>query len=112
MPVYPTKLPSSIRGNPLRTAELKLYDYFKENLSPDHAAIYNTEWICNFGGQKFDNLVDPYTGSRVSPKDYPLGEADFILADPEGILIMEVKGGGVCQWPFENRHFWPLKVGH
>jgi len=95
MPVYPTKLPASIRENTLRTAELKLYDYFKENLSPDHTAIYNTEWICNFRGQNSENLMDPYTGSRASPKDYPLGEADFILAGPDGLLILEVKGGGV-----------------
>ena len=40
MPVYPAKLPESIRNNPKRAAELKLYDYFQENLPDNYSAIY------------------------------------------------------------------------
>lgn len=95
MPVYPTKLPASIRKDPFRTAELKLYDYFKENLPGDHVAIYNTEWICNFRGQNLEDLVDPYTGGKANPHDSPVGETDFILATPLGLLVLEIKGGEV-----------------
>ena len=40
MPVYPAKLPESIRNNPKQAAELKLYDYFQENLPDNYSAIY------------------------------------------------------------------------
>ena len=95
MPVYPTKLPAIIRQDPFRTAELKLYDCFKENLPPDHAVIYNTEWICNFRRQNLEDLVDPFTHSKANPKDYPVGEVDFIFIAPFGLLVLELKGGEV-----------------
>ena len=46
MPVYPAKLPESIRNDPKRTAELKLYDYFKENLQlPPHDLLLGLDTI-------------------------------------------------------------------
>ncbi|MDW7730427.1 MAG: NERD domain-containing protein [Bacillota bacterium] len=95
MPVYPSKLPASLREDPLRTSELKLYDYFKENLPSDHVAIYNTEWICNFRKQNFEELFDPFTLSKANPKYSPVGEVDFILVSPLGLLVLELKGGEV-----------------
>ncbi len=94
MPVYPAKLPESIRNDPKRVAELKLYDYFKENLPESYSIIYSPEWICNFRRQTGD-LYDPYTKARINPADHPLVESDFILLTPRGILILEVKGGSV-----------------
>jgi len=94
MPVYPPKLPESVRNDPKRSAELKLYYYFKENLPGNYSAIYSPEWICNFRRQGSD-LVDPYTKARINLGEHPLVETDFILLTPRGILILEVKGGSV-----------------
>ncbi len=77
MPVYPAKLPESIRNNPKRAAELKLYDYFQENLPDNYSAIYSPAWICNFRRQGSD-LVDPYTKAKINPAEHPLVETDFI----------------------------------
>ncbi len=94
MPVYPTKLPESTRNDPKKTAELKLYDYFKENLPANYSVIYNSEWICNFRRQGSD-LIDPYSKARINSAEHPLVEADYILLTPRGIIILEVKGGSV-----------------
>ncbi|MDY6826625.1 MAG: nuclease-related domain-containing protein [Bacillota bacterium] len=95
MPIYPTKLPTSMRNDPKKTAELMLYDYFKENLSPDDAAIYSVDRICNFRRQNLNELIDPHTNSAVNSTDYPVGETDFILVTLPGLLVLEVKGGRV-----------------
>ena len=61
------------------SAEIKLYEVFKNSLDDKWTVFYNVAWLGKALGDE--------------PED---GEADFIIAHPDkGILIIEVKGGGI-----------------
>ncbi len=92
MPVYPVKLPESMSDDARRGAEIALYHLLQQSLPDNYMAIYNVEWLCK---QSTADIVDPYTQSRLNPNEYPMGETDFILASPKGVLVLEVKGGSV-----------------
>lgn len=104
MPVYP-ELTEGMRIGP--QAETALYEYFVKNLPDNYTAIYSSKWICNFRGMDHENLIDPL-GGNILERGFPLGEVDYILITPKGLLILEVKGGRVFQedgnWYSIDRH--------
>jgi len=76
--MYPQRLPSSGKSN----AERKLFDLLRDHLSNDYTVIWSIDWTvahpASSGG-----------GVRES-------EIDFLVLHPDkGILVLEVKGGGV-----------------
>ncbi len=81
--MWPEYLRSEIRRNPLRRAEVLVYDLLKQVLPDNWTVWYSRPWL---------GLTS--TGAE---KD---GEADFILAHPDrGFLCLEVKGGAVSYDP-------------
>lgn len=77
---FPAELPQSVRANPLRSAECKVFDRLKL-LPSTYTVFYSRPWL----GLTPD-------GREVD------GEADFVIAHPEsGILTIEVKGGSVAR---------------
>ena len=99
MPIYPEKLHESASSDSHKGAEIALYYLLRQSLPDNYTAIYNIEWLCK---QSTADIVDPYTKSKLNPKEYPVGETDFILASPLGVLVLEVKGGSV----FIERGAW------
>ncbi len=80
------------RSNPKFRAEFKVYDALAESLGDPWTVFYSRTW----------SWVE--RGSRLRTR-----EADFIIAHPDiGILIMEVKGGGITvrdgQWSSRDRY--------
>lgn len=76
--IYPERPPQSIIDDPGRRAELKVYSALK-GLSDKYRVFYSMHW------QRFN----PTYGVNE-------GEADFVIVHPDqGILILEVKGGGI-----------------
>src|SRR6266702_8279606 len=76
--MYPQRLPSSVKSN----AERKLFDLLRDHLPNDYTVIWSIDWTVprpsSSGG-----------GARES-------EIDFLVLHPDkGILVLEVKGGGV-----------------
>ncbi len=76
--MYPQWLPTSVKSN----AERKLFDLLRDYLSNEYIAIWSTDWTTPrptaYGG-----------GVQES-------EVDFLIVHPvKGILVLEVKGGGV-----------------
>ena len=74
------------------TAELKLFNALRDSLDATWEAFHSIDWLER----------DPDEGARV-------GEIDFVLCHPdEGILCLEVKGGGI-----ECRHgAWRRRKPH
>lgn len=77
--IHPDPLPAWVRDNPLRKAEIAVYDALKRQLPSRYRVYYSSPWLG--------------TESDGTEKD---GEADFVVASAEtGFLVIEVKGGGV-----------------
>jgi len=75
--MYPRELPLDTEER--SPAEATVFRRLKGQLSPEHTVFHGLAW----------HRLDPSEG----PTD---GEADFIIAHPdEGILVLEVKGGGI-----------------
>jgi len=76
--MFPRHLPSFVTGNPLREAECKVYENLRK-LPRAYTVFYSRPWLgLTPDGREID------------------GEADFVVAHPEhGILLIEVKGGGI-----------------
>ena len=75
--IYPSELPNRVRKDPKRSAEVRLYDLFREQLGSGWCVFYSVAWLSPIYGDV--------------PRD---GEADFIIAHPQkGVLLIEVKGG-------------------
>jgi hypothetical protein len=92
--MWPAVLPSWVRADPRRSAEVKVFRRFKETLDDSWSVFYSRPW---WG-----------IGPKGGEKD---GEADFIVAhEQRGILFIEVKGGRVAydssasQWTSTDRH--------
>ena len=76
---YPDALPEWVRANPLRDAEVRIYDLLRAQLSSKYSVFYSRPWVG--------------TNPDGTEKE---GEADFVVASQEtGFLVIEVKGGGV-----------------
>lgn len=91
--IWPARLPRSVRTNPLRAAECSIYEKLNATLGADWVVFYSRPWL---------GLTA--TGEEID------GEADFVVAHPDqGILTIEVKGGGIAydpvsdQWTSRNR---------
>lgn len=77
--IYPNPLPDWVLVDPLREAEIEVYEILKRQLSSRYSVFYSRPWI----GTNFDGTEKE-------------GEADFVVASPDtGYLVIEVKGGGV-----------------
>ena len=73
--MFPERLPENVESD----AERRLFDEFRRTFSDDFTVFAGVAWLSKRRGRgAFD------------------GEADFIVAHPKhGILVLEVKGGGV-----------------
>lgn len=79
--LYPTPLPRSVIDDPMRAAERKVYEALGAGLDAAHRVFYGVAWL-----------------AKAPEGDARDGEADFIVAHPEkGVLLLEVKGGGVAR---------------
>jgi hypothetical protein len=87
--MFPERLPGSVDSE----AERRLFDQFRTEFSDDFTVFAGVSWISKRRGKgAFD------------------GEADFVVAHPRhGVLVLEVKGGGIeydaraGRWYSQNR---------
>ncbi len=85
--LWPRTLPASIRNNPLRRAEVRVYDKLSQVLDGSFTAFYSSPWL---GTDHLGNEKD--------------GECDFLVAHPTlGYLAIEVKGGGISYDPADRQ---------
>lgn len=76
-------IPASIAAETKSSAERLLYERFRQSLGDDYAVFHRVAWQ----GVTADGR----------PRD---GEADFVIAHPQGgILVVEVKGGAIAWNP-------------
>jgi len=79
--MYPSPLPMSVRLDPLRASERRVYEALREGLGPHHSVFYGVAWLAR--------------ASSGAARD---GEVDFVVAHHDkGALLLEVKGGGVAR---------------
>ena len=90
--LYPERLPESILSDPKRNAEKKVFEALS-GLGSSFVVFYSVAWQARKDGWTRD------------------GEADFVIAHPDyGVLVLEVKGGGVAydatmgQWTTTDRY--------
>jgi hypothetical protein len=77
--MWPRKIPREVEQNPLRSAELKVFNAFAKLLEEEYTVYYSRPWLG----------LTPSGGERD-------GECDFLIAHREyGILALEVKGGEI-----------------
>jgi hypothetical protein len=88
--MFPERLPEQVES----AAERRLFQELAEQLDNSYTVIYSAKWLA---------YVER---GRARP-----GEADFVIAHPErGMLVMEVKGGGIGRdaaadrWYSVDRH--------
>jgi hypothetical protein len=98
--MFPKILPGHILRDPRRSAEIKVFNAFRDNLPNSWKVFYSGPWWA----------ID----SRGAEID---GECDFIVAEEsKGILFIEVKGGRVSydaemsQWRTIDRYGNPNKI--
>ncbi|HFD39605.1 MAG TPA: hypothetical protein ENJ31_07140, partial [Anaerolineae bacterium] len=89
--LFPERLPESALQDPRRGAERRVYQALRA-LPDTYTVFYSVAWLSRIRGGAQD------------------GEADFVIAHPEqGILVLEVKGGGIAydattgQWTSTDR---------
>jgi hypothetical protein len=77
--LWPRRLPKLIRDNPLRAAEVKVFDRLALELDEHWTVFYSRPWLgLTAQGEEVD------------------GEADFLLAHADhGLLSIEIKGGRI-----------------
>src|SRR5260370_29725016 len=76
--MYPQRLPSSGKSN----AERKLFNLLRDHLPNDYTVIWSIDWTA-------PRAASSGGGAQES-------EIDFLILHPDkGILVLEVKGGGV-----------------
>lgn len=77
--MWPSVLPAQTRADRYRAAEVKIYDHLHRELSAGWTVFYSRPWLG----------LTPTGGERD-------GECDFVIAHPDwGVLVIEVKGGGI-----------------
>jgi hypothetical protein len=96
--MFPSVLPRQIRENPLREAEVTVFDLLEAQFGPEWTVFYSSPWL---------GLT--HTGVERD------GEADFVVVHPDrGYLTIEVKGGTISfnpatgQWQSKDRR----KIDH
>lgn len=89
--MFPERLPEQVES----AAERRLYQALEAQLDPSYTIIFSAKWL----------KKRPYAGGALP------GEADFVIAHPErGVLVLEVKGGGIGRqsetdaWTSRDRH--------
>jgi len=76
--MYPQRLPSSVKSK----AERKLFDLLRDHLPNAYTVIWSIDWT-----------IPRPSSSGGGPRE---SEIDFLVLHPDkGILVLEVKGGGV-----------------
>lgn len=86
--IYPEYLPESITSDPGRQAECKVYSLLK-TLPEKYVIFYSVHW-------------QAHTASWGVSE----GEADFVIGHPDmGIIILEVKGGGIRYDAFKDQWY-------
>lgn len=82
--LFPEKLPPGVESD----AERRLFDLFRNEFSDDFVVFSGVHWLARDRGKARD------------------GEADFVIAHPRyGVLIIEVKGGGI-EFDAENHVYY------
>jgi hypothetical protein len=85
--MWPRRLPASVREDPLREAEVRVFDALQAQLDESWHVFYSRPW----------------TGLTASGAERD-GECDFAVLHPKhGLLTIEVKGGGISFDPEENK---------
>lgn len=91
--IFPERLPESIRQDPKRNAERRVYNSLKK-LGNKFTVYYSVAWQSR---RRYSGIYD--------------GEADFVIAHPDlGVLVLEVKGGRISynakldQWTSIDRN--------
>lgn len=81
--MFPQEIPSFVRRDPRRSAEIKVFESLKSGLSDDWLVLYSKPW---WGLDSKGAEID--------------GECDFIVAHADfGLLFIEVKGGRISYDP-------------
>lgn len=79
--MFPERLSDAVRDDRSRRAEVRLYDALERAAPSDWRVFHSVAWL-----------------SRDRAQELRDGESDFIIVHPRsGLLIVEVKGGGVEQ---------------
>jgi hypothetical protein len=85
--MWPRELSRQLRRDPLRRAEVKVFDALAETLPGGWHVFYSRPWLglTQTGGERD-------------------GECDFVVVHPDrGVLTLEVKGGGIAFDPLKDR---------
>lgn len=92
--LWPRQLSASVRNDPRRAAEMRVFDALAAQLGSRWSVFYSRPW-----------LGETATGAEID------GECDFVVAHADyGVLCIEVKGGGISyestadQWHSIDRH--------
>lgn len=92
--MFPQKLPESTLTDPRRSAEIRMFELLKRNLSDEFTVFYSVAYQLK---EKCEYAYD--------------GEADFVVAHPQlGLLVLELKGGRIRydasknQWYTQDRY--------
>lgn len=92
--MWPRRLPREVLENPLRAAEIKVYNRLSEVLDESFTVFYSRPWLG----------LTPSGAERD-------GECDFVIAHAYlGLLAIEVKGGAIAydpeysRWTSTDRH--------
>lgn len=92
--MWPKSLPREVLENPLRSAEVRIYNSLKDALGAPFTVFYSRPWLG----------MTP-TGAERD------GECDFLVAHSDlGILTLEVKGGAIAYDPASNN--WTSRDRH
>jgi hypothetical protein len=91
--MFPAPLPDWVREDPKRGAEVDVYEALERSLPNSYKVFYSFSWVSRKrDGRAWD------------------GESDFVIAHPNGILLLEVKGGAIDRdprtgkWTSTDRH--------
>ncbi|MBI5439908.1 MAG: NERD domain-containing protein, partial [Deltaproteobacteria bacterium] len=94
--MFPTPLPAKAVEDPFRSAERRVYEALAGTLPKATTVFYGAAWLGRRDG-----------GPPVD------GEADFIVAHPDhGLLVLEVKGGGIARDGSTGRWLSRDRTGH
>jgi len=98
--MWPSEIPTWVSVSERRSAEIKVFNKIREELSDEWEVFYSRPW---WGIGRHGEEVD--------------GEADFILVNPrQGLLFLEVKGGQIEydpvkeQWSTTDRYGGRFKI--
>jgi hypothetical protein len=95
MKMYPERPPQSIIDDPMRFAELRVFQALS-NLPERYRVFYSLHW------QNDSKETGAYEG-----------EADFIIANPDkGLVVLEVKGGGITFDGTSGKWYSQRKAGN